>query len=192
MIIRATEYSQHSIPSLGVVPWVLTSVGSQPTLMPIWLPPPTMAVTIFIQVRVQSGDIVSMEAVNPTRCLGLERQINTDTFPPPTVRSLPTVRLCRMYSRREHPIRWTRRLCLSNIPRPHSPPDIMMGCTPCHHAQLLNRSRGHYPTPTTPLVIPPLLPRLLPQAPVNHQSSWRLLSAVMPSHLLQMLIKKRR
>lgn len=190
MIIRVAEYSQRLIPSLDVVPWVWTSADSQPTLMPIWLRPPTMVVTIFTQVRVQSGDIVSMEAVNPTRCPGLGRVINTDTFPIPTVRS-PSVRLCRTCSPREHPIRWTRRLCRSNIPRPHLPPDITMGCTPCHRAQLLNRSRVHCPTQTTPSVIPLLLPRLLPRAPANRQSSWRLLSTVMPSHLSQMPNKRR-
>jgi len=142
--------------------------------------------------RAQSGDIVSTVVVNPTRSPELKRQISTDVFPQTIARSLPTVRLCRMYSRREPPIRWTRHPCRSNIPRSYSPPDITMGCTPCHHAPLLNRSRAHCPIPTFPSVIRLLLPRLLPQAPANPQSSWRLLSAVMLSHPLQTLIKRRR
>jgi hypothetical protein len=96
-----------------------------------------------------------------------------------------------MYSRKERPIRWKRRICRSNIPRPRSPPDITMGCTPCNHARLLNQFRVRCPIRTSPLVIPLLLPRPLPRALANHQSSWRPLSTVTLSHLSQMPIKRR-
>ena len=191
MIIRATEYSQRLIPWLAVAPWVWTLADSQHTLTPIWLrPPTTVGVTTPIRVYAQFGDIASMAVVNPTPCPGLKRQISTDALLPATARSLPTVRLCRMYSRREHPTRWTRHSYRSNIQRPHSPPDITMGCTPCHHAQLLNRSRVRYPTLTSPLVILLLLPRLLPQAPAN-QSSCRSLSIVTLSHPPRTIMSRR-
>ena len=191
MIIRATEYSQRLIPWLAVAPWVWTLADSQPTLTPIWLRPPTTAgVTTLIRVYAQFGDIASMAVVNPTPCPELKRQISTDTLLPATARSLPTVRPCRMYSRREHPIRWTRPLYRSNIQRPRSPPDITMGCTPCHHAQLLSRSRVRYPTPTSPLVILLLLPRLPPQAPAN-QNSRRSLSTVTLSHPPRTIMSRR-
>lgn len=193
MITRATGYSQLLILWLGVVLWVWTLADSQHTLMRIWLRLPTMVgVTTFMQARAHSGDIAFTAVVNPTRCLELKRQISTDVLSPATARSLPTVRLCPMYSRREHPIRWTQRLSRSNIQRPHSPPDITMGCTLCHHAQLLNQFRVRCPTPTSPSVTPLLLPLLLPQALANHRSSQWLLSATTLSHLPQMLIKRRR
>ena len=191
MIIRATEYSQPLIPWLAVALWVWTLAGSQPTLTPIWLrPPTTVGVTTLIRVYAKFGDIASMEVVNPTPCPELRRQISTDDLLPATARSLPTVRLCRMYSRREHPTRWTRHSYRSSIQRPRSPPDITMGCTPCHHAQLLSRSRVHYPTPTSPLVILLLLPRLLPQALAN-QSSCRSLSTAMHSHPPRMIMSRK-
>ena len=145
-----------------------------------------------MQLLVQSGDIAFTGVSRPTHCPDLKRKISTDTLPLATVRFLPTVRLCHMYSRREHPIRWTRRLSRSNIPRPYSPPDIMMGCTPYHHARLPNQFRVRCPTPTSPLVIPVPLPQLLPQAPASHQSSWRPLSTVTLSQPSQMPIKRRR
>ena len=172
MTTRAIEYNQLLIPSLGVVLWAPMSVDLPPTLMPIWPPPPTMVeVATLIQVLVQSGDIASTGVSSPTHCPELKRQISTDTFLPATARFLPTVRLCHMYSRREHHIRWTRHLSPSNILRPYSPPDITTGCTPCHHARLPNQFRVHCPTPTSLLVIPLPLPQLRPQAPANHQTS---------------------
>jgi hypothetical protein len=195
MIIRGTGYNQLLIPSLGAVRWVWTSADSQPTLMPTWLPPPTtVGTTVLIPAQAQFGDIVFTEVVNPTRCPELKRQISMDAFPQATARSLPTVRLCHTYSHKEHPIRWTRRSCRSNIQRPYTPPDITVGCTPCHHAQLPNRFQVRYPTPTSPSVILLLLllPRLLPQAPANHRSSWRPLSIATLSHPSQTLIKRRR
>ena len=145
-----------------------------------------------MRVYAKFGDIASMAVVNPTPCPELKRQINTVVaFPPAAARSLPTVRLCRMYSRREHPIRWTRHSYRSNIRRLHSPPDITMGCTLSHHAQSQNRSRVRYPTPTSPLVILLLLPRLLPRAPVN-QSSCRSLSTATLSRPPQTLTRSRR
>jgi len=191
MIIRATEYSQRLIPWPVVALWVWTLADSQPTLTPILLrPQTTVGVTTVIRVYAQFGDIASMALVNPTPCPELKRQISTDALLPATARSLPTVRLCRMYSRREHPIRWTRHSYRSNIQRPHSPPDITMGCTPCHHAQLLSRSRVRYPTPTSPLVILLLLPRPLPQAPAN-QSTSRSRSTATLSHPPRTIMSRR-
>jgi len=193
MIIRVTGYSQPLIPSPGVVLWVWTSADSPPTLTPIWPRPQTMVVvTLFMQVQVQFDDIASTGVVNPTRYRELKRQISTDIFPPATARFLPTARLCHMCSRREHPTPWMRPLCPSNIPRPYSPRDITMGCTPCHHAQLLNRFRVHYPIQISPSAIPLLLPRLLPQAPANHQTICQLLSTATLSHPSQTPIKRRR
>lgn len=193
MITRATEYNRLLIPSLGVVHWVRTSADSQHTLMPIWLPQPTTVAVVTTSMRVlaQSGDIVSTGVVNLTRCPDLKRQNSTDTFLPAIARFLPIVRLCHIYSRREPPIRWTRHLYRSNIPRPYSPPGITMGCTPCHHVRLLNRFLVRCQTLTFPSVIPPPLPRLLPQALANHQSSWPLLSTTMLSHLSQTPTKRR-
>jgi hypothetical protein len=163
--------------------------------MPTWLPPPTtVGTTALIPAQAQFGDIIFAEVVNPTRCPALKRQISTDAFPQATARSLPAVHLCRAYSRKEHPVRWTRRSCRSNIQRPHTPPDITAGCTPCHRAQLPNRFRVRYPTPTSPsaILLLLLLPQLLPQAPANHRSSWRPLSIATLSHPSQTLIKRRR
>ena len=145
-----------------------------------------------MQVRARCGDIASTAVVNPTRCPVLKRQISMDAFSPATARPLPTVRLCHMYSRREPPLRWTQRSSRSNIQRPRSPPDITMGCTPCHHARLLNQFLVRFPTPTSPSVIPLPPPLLLPQAPANRRSSWLLPSATTLSRLPQTLIKRRR
>jgi len=192
MITRATEYNQLLIPFLGVVLWAQMSVDSQPTPMLIWPLPPTMVeVTICTQALAQSGDIAFTGVQSPTRCQELKRQISTDTLLLATARPLPTVHLCHIYSRREHPIRWIPRLCLSNIPRPYSPPDITMGCTPHHHARFPNQFRVHCPTQTSPLAIPQPLPQPLPRAPANHQSSCRLLSTATLSHPSQMPIKRR-
>lgn len=146
---------------------------------------------MFTPAQAQYGDIASMVVVNPTRCPGLKRQISMDTFPTATARSLPTVRPCHTYSHREPHIRCTRRQCLLNIPRPRSLPDITMGCTRCHHVRLLNPFRVRYPTPTFLSAIRLLLPRLLPQAQANRQSSWSLRSVATLSHLLQMQIKRK-
>jgi hypothetical protein len=171
MITRATEYSPLLISWLAVAHWAWTSADSRPILMPIWPPPPTTAgVITFIPVQAQFGDIATV-VVNPTRCPGLRRQISTDTFLIATARFLPTVRRCHMYSRRELPIRWRRLSCRSNIPRPHTLPDITMGCTLCHHARLLNRSRVRYQTPTFLSVIQPLRLPLPPRVPANRRNS---------------------
>ena len=193
MIIRATEYSQLLIPSPAVALWVWTSADSLPTPTPIWPQPPiTVEITICMQVRAQFADIALTGVVNPTRCLELKRQISTAIFPLATARFLPIVRLCRMCSRMQRPTRWMRPLCRSNIPRPYSPPDITMGCTPRHHAQLLNRFRVLYPIQISPSAIPLLLPRLLPQALANHRISWRPLSTATLSHPSQTPIKRKK
>lgn len=147
---------------------------------------------MFILARAQHGDTASTVVVNPTRCPGLKRQISMGIFPTATARSLPTVRLCHTYSHRELHLRCTRRLCLLNIPHPHLPPDITMGCTQCHHVRLLHRFRAHYPTPTFLSVIQLVPPRLLLQAQANHQNSWPLRSAATLSHPPRTQIKRRR